>query len=181
MTITVTAVNDAPEAKNDSYATNEDTALTVPGPGVLSNDTDVDTGDTRTSLLVAGPTAAQGTLTLNADGSFTFTPASNFNGPATFTYKAKDAAGSESSAATVTITVNAVNDKPTAAANPASLSIDEDAATTPVQLSGADVETAANDLKFVILELPANGVLTKDGSPLAAGNTLLASPLRRRV
>ena len=55
-----------PVAADDSYATDEDTPLTVAAPGVLANDTDVD-GDTLTAVLVTGP--AHGTLTLNADGS----------------------------------------------------------------------------------------------------------------
>ena len=86
----MTPANTAPTAVNDTYTTDEDTVLTVAAPGVLSNDTDPDASDTRTTVLVAGPTPAQGTLTLNQDGSFTFTPASNFNGTASFTYKAKD-------------------------------------------------------------------------------------------
>ena len=52
-------------------------------------------------------------MTLSANGSFTYTPAANFNGPDSFTYKAKDAA-LESNVATVTITVSPVNDAPVA-------------------------------------------------------------------
>src|SRR5204863_350204 len=89
VTLTVTPVNDAPVAATNSYSTNEDTALTITAPGVLGNDTDVD-GNPLTAVLVSGPSPAQGTLTLNANGSFTFTPALNFNGPTTFTYKAND-------------------------------------------------------------------------------------------
>ena len=54
---------------------------------MLANDTDVD-GDTLTAVLVTGP--AHGTLTLNADGSFTYTPTANYNGTDSFTYKAND-------------------------------------------------------------------------------------------
>jgi VCBS repeat-containing protein len=80
------------------------------GPGgVLANDTDPE-GQVLTAILVTGP--SHGTLTLNADGTFTYTPAPNFNGTDTFTYMAND--GSlDSNVATVTITVTPVNDPPT--------------------------------------------------------------------
>jgi hypothetical protein len=87
VTITVTAVNDAPVGANDSYTTNEDTALNVAAPGVLGNDTDVE-ASALTAAVVTGP--AHGTLTLNASGSFSYTPASNYNGPDSFTYRASD-------------------------------------------------------------------------------------------
>ena len=56
---------------------------------------------------------AQGTLTLNANGSFTYTPAPNFNGADSFTYRANDGTVN-SNLATVTINVAAVNDAPVA-------------------------------------------------------------------
>src|SRR5205085_423177 len=87
VTSTVNAINDAPVAVADSYSTNEDTALTVAAPGVLGNDTDVD-NDPLTAAVVSNP--AHGSLTLNADGSFTYTPNLNYNGPDSFTYKAND-------------------------------------------------------------------------------------------
>ena len=67
--ITVNAVNDAPVAGDDSYSTAEDTAITIAAPGVLANDTDVDS-TALTAALVGAP--AHGTLTLNPDGSFTY-------------------------------------------------------------------------------------------------------------
>ena len=87
VTLTVTSVNDAPTAGNDSYTTAEDTPLTVAAPGVLGNDADVE-GTALTAVLVSGP--AHGTLTLNSNGSFTYTPDANYNGPDSFTYKASD-------------------------------------------------------------------------------------------
>jgi VCBS repeat-containing protein len=110
VTITVTAVNDPPAAQSDSYTTAEDTALNVAAAqGVLANDTDPDTGTTLTAALVGAVT--NGTLTLRPDGSFTYTPGTNFSGTATFTYQARD--GSTSSATTtVTLTVTPVNDAP---------------------------------------------------------------------
>ena len=113
MTISVNPVNDAPVARTDSYTTDEDTPLTIGAEeGVLINDSDVE-GDTLSAVLVTGP--SKGTLTLNEDGSFTYTPNANVNGSDSFTYKANDGA-LDSSAATVSITINAVQDAPVAAA-----------------------------------------------------------------
>jgi uncharacterized repeat protein (TIGR01451 family) len=100
--VTVNAVNDAPVAANDSYSTNENTPLSVTAPGVLGNDTDVESAN-LTAILVASP--SNGTLTLNANGSFLYTPNAGFSGTDTFTYKANDGSA-DSSAATVSITVN---------------------------------------------------------------------------
>ncbi|MDQ3704117.1 MAG: cadherin-like domain-containing protein, partial [Chloroflexota bacterium] len=107
--LTVTAVNDAPVAQGDTYNTNEDTTLNVTAPGVLSNDNDVE-GSTLTAVLVSGP--AHGSVTLNANGSFSYNPANNYNGPDSFTYKANDG-NLDSNTVTVSITVTSVNDVPT--------------------------------------------------------------------
>ena len=69
--ITVDPVNDAPAAADDAYSVDEDNVLTVATPGVLGNDTDVDE-DALTAVLVGGP--SDGTLTLNVNGSFSYTP-----------------------------------------------------------------------------------------------------------
>src|SRR5207249_4733820 len=109
--LTITAVNDAPVAANDSSTTAEDTALTVGAPGVLGNDTD-DRKSAVKAELVAGP--SHGTLALNTNGSFTYTPAANFSGADSFTYTASDGPLS-SNVATVALTITAVNDAPVAA------------------------------------------------------------------
>jgi VCBS repeat-containing protein len=90
-----------PSAVADSYETNEDTPLVVAAPGVLANDSDPD-GDPLTATNATDP--ANGTLALNADGSFTYTPDANFVGTDTFTYTATDGTAA-SSAATVSVTV----------------------------------------------------------------------------
>ena len=70
--LTVTAVNDAPVAVNDSYTTTENVTLNVPvGTGVLVNDTDVE-GQALTAAIVAQ--ALHGTVTLSTNGSFTYVP-----------------------------------------------------------------------------------------------------------
>jgi hypothetical protein len=109
ITLVGTPVNDAPVATDDSYGTNEDTPLSVLAPGVLANDNDID-GNTLTAVKVSDP--ANGTVVLNDDGSFTYTPNANFNGSDSFTYKANDGT-TDSNVATVTITVAPVNDPPT--------------------------------------------------------------------
>jgi VCBS repeat-containing protein len=104
----------APVAANDAYAVNEDTPLNVAAPGVLGNDSDPD-GNPITAVKVSDP--AHGTVTLNADGSFTYTPAANYNGPDAFTYHATDGT-LPSATGTVAITVNPVNDPPSFTAGP---------------------------------------------------------------
>jgi len=100
--------NRAPVASNDSYSTNEDTPLSVPAPGVLANDNDPD-HDPIVAVKLTDP--AHGTVSLAANGSFTYTPQANFFGSDAFTYAANDGS-TNSTAATVSITVNPVNDPP---------------------------------------------------------------------
>ena len=104
--ISVACVNDTPTAVDDAYAVDED-ALTIPSPGVLGNDSDPD-GDPLTATLHSGP--SNGTVTLNADGSFTYTPAADFNGTDSFTYTASNPNGGTSNIATVTIMVRQVKE-----------------------------------------------------------------------
>ncbi len=94
-------VNRAPLVGNDSFAMNEDTTLTIAAPGVLGNDSDPD-NDLLSAFLVSGP--LHGTLSLNEDGSFVYTPFANFFGADSFTYKANDGLA-DSKAATVAIKI----------------------------------------------------------------------------
>jgi FtsP/CotA-like multicopper oxidase with cupredoxin domain len=96
-------LNEPPVAVDDAYSTKKNTVLKVPAPGVLANDTDINANNVLTAILVSGP--AQGTLQLNPDGSFTYTPKANFSGTDTFTYKANDGVLDSLNAATVTIRV----------------------------------------------------------------------------
>jgi VCBS repeat-containing protein len=156
VTLTITAVNDAPVGVADSYTANEDVTLTVAAPGVLGNDSDPE-GSALTAALVVGPT--HGTLTLNANGSFTYRPATNYNGPDSFTYRASD--GSLNSAiTTVTLTVNAVNDAPVATGD--SYSAVEN---TPLVVAAAgvlsnDTDADGDTLSAVLVSNPAHGTLT---------------------
>jgi large repetitive protein len=115
VTITVAPVNDAPTAAEDSYGTDEDEPLTVDvASGVLSNDDDVD--DAAADLAATAGTLASaqgGSVEMQADGAFTYTPAGNFFGDDSFTYEVIDPAGA-SAQGTVTLTVTEVNDAPRA-------------------------------------------------------------------
>jgi VCBS repeat-containing protein len=159
--LTVTPVNDAPTAAGDSYTVDEDGTLTVPAPGVLGNDSDVD-GDALAAVLVSG--ASHGTLAVNADGSFQYTPNANYNGSDSFTYLASDGQGGASAPATVAITVTAVNDAPTAAADEAVVNEDGSVAGN-VLVNDTDVDGAA-PTKAVLVDGPTRGnvTLNADGS-----------------
>ncbi|MCC2670918.1 MAG: repeat-containing protein, partial [Armatimonadetes bacterium] len=152
--ITVTAVNDAPVAQNDAYDLNEDAALTVAAPGVLSNDSDVDSG-TLTAALVTAP--ASGVATISSTGRLTYTPLPNFSGLDTLQYRVSDAAAL-SNVATVSVTVHPVNDAPVVSAQ--SVTVDEDQ-TAAITLSGIDPD--ADPLSFSLVSVPLHGSLT--GTP----------------
>ncbi|HEX3148917.1 MAG TPA: Ig-like domain-containing protein [Gemmataceae bacterium] len=100
-TVTLSVTDQAPAAIDDSYTAGMSQTLTVVAAGLLANDTDAD-GDALTAILGAGP--AHGSLTLNANGSFTYTPAAGYSGSDTFTYRANDKAAS-SALATVNLLV----------------------------------------------------------------------------
>ena len=119
------AQNLAPVAVADpGYTVSEDTTLNQPAAGgVLTNDTDPESGP-LTAVLVSGTAG----LTLNADGSFSYVPPADFNGIATFSYKANDG-GLDSNTVTATVTVNAVNDAPVVTPTVGSLAYTENATT----------------------------------------------------
>ena len=97
-----------PAAVNDSATATKNQALTVAAPGVLANDT----GTGLTAQLVRSP--IHGTVALNPDGSYTYTPAPNYLGPDSFTYDDVQGA-TTTAAATVSISVTGADDPPYAA------------------------------------------------------------------
>ncbi|WP_226570918.1 cadherin-like domain-containing protein [Mangrovibacter yixingensis] len=131
LTVSVTAVNDNPVAANDSATTAEDTPVTV---NVLANDSDVD-GD---SLTVSSASAANGTVVINANGTITYTPATNYNGTDTITYTVSDGNGGTATA-TLSVTVTPVNDAPVAGTVSATTAED-----TPVTVNVLSTATDAD-------------------------------------
>jgi VCBS repeat-containing protein len=162
VTITVEPVNDAPVAEPDSYSLDENTSLVIDPPGILGNDDDVD-GDLLSAILESGP--SHGTLALNSDGSFTYTPDQDFSGSDSFSYRAFDGIALSNIAA-VTITVEPVNEPPVA--EPDSYSLDEDTSLVidPPGILGNDDDADGDILSAVLESGPLHGtlVLNSDGS-----------------
>jgi hypothetical protein len=143
--LTVTPVNDAPVAVVDAVTTPEDTAITF---DPRANDSDVDgnaltiTQINGTNITATAPvTVTGGVVSLNANGSLTFTPSANFNGTPSFTYTISDGAGGTATS-TVNLTVSAVNDAPVNGV-PAGLSGLQGGTVSFVGLSVSDVDSAA--------------------------------------
>ncbi|CAN7618225.1 tandem-95 repeat protein [Variovorax paradoxus] len=159
-------INDAPKAPDYTKTTNEDTPVSGQVTG-----TDVD-GDTLS--YVKGSDPAHGTVTVNADGTYTYVPGANFNGTDSFTVTVSDGHGGTTTS-TVNVTVNPVNDAPSATVNNAEAVSEGSlpggipaAGEPPLQSTGtisiADPDGAAGDLS-VSLSGP-NGV-TSGGQPVS--------------
>jgi len=152
VTITVDRVNKAPVATDVAVSTDEDTPLAIDVP---ANVTDPD-GDPSTIVVLTGP--ASGTLKANQDGTFTYTPFDNFNGTDSFTYKANDGMA-DSNVATVTITVNAINDRPTVSVpGPVTVGEGESVVIGGISVADVDVEEGTGEVR-VTLSI-AEGTLT---------------------
>ncbi|MFG5862185.1 retention module-containing protein [Metapseudomonas sp. CR1201] len=171
----VAPVNDASVLVADTKTVAEDNPATG---NVLGNDSDVDNVLTVSSFSISGVPgtftagssaviAGVGTLSIVANGNYTFTPDANWNGSVPqVTYVTNTGSSS-----TLDITVTPENDAPDT--NAASGSGDEDAEGIPVELSGSDLDgTVAS---FVIKTLPTDGTLMFDGVPLAIGSVVPAN------
>jgi hypothetical protein len=145
------------EAAEDGYATDEEVALNEPAPGVLGNDT-----SPVEAILVDD--ASVGSLALNPDGSFDYTPAPDFNGNAIFSYRAS----ADSNVATVTIMVEPVNDPPAAVADVYDATVDTTLSVPAPGLIANDSDVDGDGLAVTTVPVsgPSFGALTlnSDGS-----------------
>ncbi|ADO74013.1 Ig-like domain-containing protein [Stigmatella aurantiaca] len=154
VTVTVTNVNDPPDAVNDSFTVDQQSSNTA--LDVLANDTTApDTGETLTVTAVTQP--ANGTVAFTATG-VTFTPAPGFRGITTFTYTISDGNGGTDTA-TVTVTVADVNDPPTA--NDDAFTVLEDSAFTELDVLANDsiAPDVGETLSISAVTQPANGTV----------------------
>ena len=144
------AANTDPVANDDAVTTNEDTLVTI---SVLTNDTDAN-GDALTVTSTTQP--SHGTLVINADGTVTYTPLLNANGPDTFTYTISDGHGG-SAVGSVSVTITPVNDAPTA--NTDTVTTNEDIAAT-FNLLTNDSDQDGDAITLTGTSTPANGTIT---------------------
>ncbi|HEV3340535.1 MAG TPA: Ig-like domain-containing protein, partial [Pirellulales bacterium] len=159
LSVTNTDGAGTPIAADDAYSLNENGTLSVAAPGVLANDTAANSTP-LSAVLVTGP--SHGSLTLNADGSFSYTPAASFSGTDSFIYD--DTEGSlTSNTATVTLTVN-----PLPVATNDNYSVNENSSLTVAAPGVLANDTAANStpLSAVVVSAPSHGALAfgADGS-----------------
>ncbi|PKO30098.1 MAG: hypothetical protein CVU34_20215, partial [Betaproteobacteria bacterium HGW-Betaproteobacteria-7] len=119
LTLTVSPVNDQPDAVNDSLVTSEDQPLVISPATLLGNDSDIE-GDSL--MFVSAQSAVNGSVNI-VGGNIVFTPAADYSGPASFSYTITDGNGGFDTA-TANITVNPVDDP--SIMNPESVTIDED-------------------------------------------------------
>ncbi|MBM1106429.1 tandem-95 repeat protein [Aurantibacter crassamenti] len=147
-TVTIT-VNPIADAVDDTFSTDEDTVLNE----------FVSTSDTHTTATtyVLNTDASNGTVTLNSDGTFTYTPNADFNGTDSFTYDVTDI-NADTETATVTITVNPIAD-----AVDDSFSTDED---TVLNEDVSTSDTHTNATTYALNTDATNGtvVMASDGT-----------------
>ena len=161
-TISIDSVNDAPIAIGDSFEATAGTSLQIAGTGVLTNDTDID-GDSLTAILQSPP--QHGTLSLNLDGSFTYTPNPGFGGNDSFTYVAND--GEDVSIVTaVAIKVTGLNSAPIALGDTFSTNEDMSLTISLSDLVSNDSDPDGDSLSIESVTSPLHGTLTlnSDGS-----------------
>ena len=154
--VTATAPNNPPVAADDTGNTNEDTAVVI---DVIDNDTDADgTIDVGTVQVQNAP--LNGSTTVNtATGEVTYTPVADFNGSDSFTYTVNNNSGVGSNSATVLVTVNPINDAPSAHDDTAGTPKD-----TPVAIdilaNDSDVDGTLDAATVTVGTLPVNGSLS---------------------
>jgi VCBS repeat-containing protein len=169
VTVNVAPVNDVPVAVNDEASTALNTPLT--SINVLANDTDADGDKLQLSSATVNP--AQGSVSVNPDGTLSFTPATNISGPVVVSYTVVDPSGATS---TATLTINVAANTPPAGTN-TTLTLPEDSSQTfqPANFGFTDSDPGQSLAAVRIDTLPGAGVLSLNGAPVAAGQVVSAA------
>ncbi len=161
VTITVTPVNDAPVAADDSTSADEGATVTI---DLAANDTDAENSLDLNSIVISTD-SAHGAVVINADGTVDYTHDGSETTDDSFTYTIRDLDGAVSNEATVTITVTPINDAPVAGAD--STTVDEgDTVTIDLAANDSDAENTLDLNSIVIGAAPAHGslVVNADGT-----------------
>ncbi|KNZ31847.1 MAG: hypothetical protein AD742_15315 [Methylibium sp. NZG] len=169
--INVAAVNDAPVAQADVASTPINTPLA--SIQVLVNDSDADGDVLRIASASVDP--ALGSVSVNADGTLAFTPATNVTGPVTLSYVVGDGRGGSASASVV---VNVGSNTPPTGTD-ATIVLNEDSSVTlrPVDFGFADADAGQVLAGVRIDSLPAGGALTLNGAAVSAGQLVPVAAL----
>jgi VCBS repeat-containing protein len=155
-TVTLNVTDQAPVVADSAYNATPGSALFVPANGVLANDSDPDQ-DSLKAILSTAP--ANGSLTLNADGSFTYTPKAGFLGKDSFQYQAND--GALGTTATVTITVDAPPQVTSVVANDGSA---QRSMVTSITVTFSELVTLSSDPTTAFQLTGPNGAVTVSAS-----------------
>ena len=160
VSLTITAVNDAPVASNDNVTLLEDASLNI---NALGNDSDVD-GSIQAATLVLVEPPAQGIASV-LSGVINYTPDADFNGADSLSYRVQDDSGAWSNTATVVMTITAVNDEPLANNDSASTSEDS-AVVIDVAANDSDIDGSLDLSSIVVVTDVSHGTLVDnaDGS-----------------
>jgi hypothetical protein len=170
VSITITDVNDSPAATDDSANTDEDTSLQITASNLTTNDSAGPANENAQVLTVTSVSSTvdtHGTVSLSS-GTITYSPDSNYNGPASFTYQVCDngttngAADSKCTTGTVNVTVNPVNDAPTLNAI-ANQTIDV-GATLSFTAVGSDIDLPAQTLSYSLTGTVPSGATINSAS-----------------
>jgi Ca2+-binding RTX toxin-like protein/subtilisin-like proprotein convertase family protein len=168
--LSVKPVNDIAVAGNDSFVTDEDKPITIKLSDLLANDSDVEDGAAIQSLMMdkfVFSNPSKGVIVKDAEnGTITYTTNKNYNGTDSLTYQIKDSSGALSNKATISLTINSVNDAPVAVND--SFTTNEDTSLTisfaSILANDSDVEDGANIKKLtkdnIIFNNPSNGTIT---------------------
>jgi hypothetical protein len=161
VTVDVVAVNDAPVSGAPSFATAEDTLITVTAAELQAGSTDLD-GDALSVSGVSLSDAAAGSLVDNLDGTWTFTPTANWNGTLSLDYSVSD--GTATVAGSAALTVSAVNDNPVTTADSAAASEDTSVTITAASLLTNDTDVDGDTMSLSAVSNAVGGTVALDGN-----------------
>ncbi len=157
--ITIMGTNDAPVAGNDVANVNEGGSVII---GVAATDSDIDNALDLNSIIITG-LPVNGTVIVNGNGTVTYTHNGSETLVDSFTYTIEDISGAVSNSATVSVSINPVNDAPLAGNDVATVA-EGNAVLIDLAANDSDVDNALDLNSITIIGAPANGLLAINGN-----------------